>query len=235
MRWCFEPHAGTGVHQELARGKNVSPVPGFCCVEKEVPLHDQEWNVQRIEEGERRKPAFKIGIQKREIATHWSMSISAVFLGHMSTEEIGGFRIQPQQEIILDGKCATCGATFYCPIQAGSGISRQSHSIIEFGGAAAEIRAPEYRPPRPEPFNMQAILVLPIDQLQTQFRVEPARIETIRKQLRQRSARITIPVFKSGTKLDAVMWNVFDMRAHRGCPVIELRKGLQFRPDRDRH
>ena len=76
---------------------------------------------------------------------------------------------------------------------------------------------------------MQPVLVLPVDQLKVHLRVEPAGIAAVGKQLRQIAFRSAVPIFKPGSKFDAIVRYMFDVNTQRVCFVVEQAIAPQLR------
>ena len=78
-------------------------------------------------------------------------------------------------------------------------------------------------------FQMQPVLVLPVDQSQIHLRAEPAGIPSVGKDLRQTAFRSAIPVFEARAKLDTIVRYMYDVNTQSVCFVIEQAVGLQLR------
>src|SRR5439155_9292880 len=172
---------------------------------------------------------FDIRIKQSKIRTDWATAIMPIDCRSMPAQHVRRIRVQAQEEVIFNGKSTARRSCLNCPVQISARVFRQRDPIIEFGYTAAEIGIADQGTPCCKAFQMQPVLVLPVDQPDVDLRVEPPCVAAIGEQLRQAAFSGAVPIFEATAKLHAIVRYVPDMNPDRVSFVVEETVGTKLR------
>src|SRR2546426_2489970 len=113
----FESEPAPRIQQQPTRLENMVTIPSFGAIKEDIPLHADEWNVQRVEKGDCREVPLEIRIHQRKIRTDRAMAVVSFLCCGMPAQYVHRISVETQKEVIFDGQAATRCPCLDCPIQ----------------------------------------------------------------------------------------------------------------------